>query len=381
MKKAIVFCIIVLFSLTSLTGCGSENNQSEMVTTTEAITTETEERTETYFKEARNFSDDVAWVKPEEDDSNWELINTEGEVLFTLDKGEDPTTDYKRGIAIVEESKVVDKKGNIISSMKDGTYDTIISNEFSYDGYVVVSKTTKSIEGTETKCGIIDNDGSWYHELDEKLNNPDSEVEGSMLYENWDDDDNYSYYDLKTDEFIDEDTYNKRILDRSFYDGLAFFTYEEESGAVWLSGVGTGFEIYEDRAKKIRKTGFYNTDLELVIDLSKYSFCQDLSHFQDGYCAVLLRNPDGDDFYTIIDKKGEFTFEPIGDTEVFESFSNGLIGMVSDYEITYYDIHYNMVFKKELYNNRIGDQFYCGLLKIGDYNNIYYVNTKGEIAF
>lgn len=324
----------------------------------------------------------MAWVKPNDDDSNWQLIDTKGNVLFTLEDNEEPITNFKRGIAIVDYKKVIDKNGNVVSSVEDGEYDKINTDEESFEGYVFVEKTVSNIEGTNTKYGILDNDGSWYHKLDSKIGLLKYNAIGTMLYYGSD-----TCYDLKNNEFIDEETYMKRGFDRSFHDGLIYLTVDEDTGYVNLPVDGEDFEVIKNK-KKIKKTGYYDEKLNLVIDLSKYSYCNPISHFQNGYCPIIIRNPDSKDFYTVLNKKGEFVFEPIEQPGNCHTFSSGLIsffGRESKSNTSYYNINDQKVIDLGDMYPWSADDFYCGLLKVGagppTMQLVYYMTPDGEIAF
>ncbi|MBS7008287.1 hypothetical protein [Anaerostipes sp.] len=379
--KKVLKVFIVVFSLFLLIGC--ENKKAvKKATKQETTTTEEEKKTETYYKEGRNFSENVAWVKPKEDNSNWQLIDTSGKVLFTLEDNEEPTTNFKRGIAIVDNKKVIDKNGNIVSSVEDGEYDKINTNEDTFEGYAFVEKRVSNIEGTNTYHGIIDNDGSWYHKLDSKIGSLQYKAIGTMLYYDSD-----KCYDLKNNEFIDLETYMNRGFDRSFHDGLIYLTVDEETGYVNLPVDGEDFEVIKNK-KKIKKTGYYDKKLNLVIDLSKYPYCNPISYFQDGYCPIILRNPDSEDFYTVLNKKGEFVFEPIEQPGTCHTFSAGLIsffGRESKNNTSYYNINDQKVIDLGDMYPWSADDFYCGLLKVGagppTMQLVYYITPDGEIAF
>lgn len=66
---------------------------------------------------------------------------------------------------------------------------------------------------------------------------------------------------------------------------------------------------------------FVDKDWNKVIDLSEYTFPDDfMPVFTDGYAFLLVKNPDGDLYYTVIDKDGTRVFEPQkwdGSTKVY----------------------------------------------------------------
>ncbi len=62
--------------------------------------------------------------------------------------------------------------------------------------------------------------------------------------------------------------------------------------------------------------GFYDINLNCVLNLSQYNITSDSLRFQDNLCAVELKNPDGDALYGLIDKQGNWVFGPSDDTDL-----------------------------------------------------------------
>jgi hypothetical protein len=84
------------------------------------------------------------------------------------------------------------------------------------------------------------------------------------------------------------------------------------------------------------KTGFYDINGNLVIDLSEYTVVHSargrmmVPAFSGGYCPLVLQNAQGAHFYTVIDKTGRFLFEPkpypySWDDKTFVTHDSGLI--------------------------------------------------------
>lgn len=56
---------------------------------------------------------------------------------------------------------------------------------------------------------------------------------------------------------------------------------------------------------------FVDKDRKKVIDLSEYTHVEDnVPVFTNSYALLLVQNPDGDTYYTVVDKEGKRVFEP-----------------------------------------------------------------------
>ena len=137
------------------------------------------------FQSGKDFSDGVAWVvvTPR---GPWSCIDKTGKVLFELGEGESPESDFSKGVALVQRSdrtrtkELIDKTGKVISSPKSGEYDKI-ENFIPEEGMIVVSKHIESFEVTETRLGIIDNQGKWKNNLRKNDNLWGDYVGGGLL--------------------------------------------------------------------------------------------------------------------------------------------------------------------------------------------------------
>jgi len=91
---------------------------------------------------------------------------------------------------------------------------------------------------------------------------------------------------------------------------------EEIKANMVLGDYKEGLFYYSDKGRRVdgkhgNNQGFFNISGELVIDLSKYDMSnKDIIAFSDGYCFLVVRNPQGTEFYTIIDKSGKEMFAP-----------------------------------------------------------------------
>lgn len=346
---------------------------------------EKQEKTSSFFERARDFSEGVTWVS-EEYISPWKCVDVKGNVLFELEEDEEVTTDFKNGIAVVDAKRIVDKDGNTISSVDDGEYTSILSDEFDFEGYVFVEVYSNTIDETTTKVGVIDSEGEWYLKPTEKISKY-YDYEGQGIYDALaGDEEKDKYYDVYKNEFIGWSDVVKRRVDRSYSNGLIFLSYDEDYDKN-SAGYKMDFKA-EELGFNNHVAGFYNEDKELVIDMSKYAGVEDLSGFQDGYCLVEIRNPQGENFITIINEKGDYMFEPKSTNEMScIGFTQGMLCVRGSESGTYnyLDVKGNMVIEGVSANAWYGGVFNEeGLLKVGSGNPagaVWFLDKNGEIAF
>jgi hypothetical protein len=90
------------------------------------------------------------------------------------------------------------------------------------------------------------------------------------------------------------------------------FLTNNNMAQVLISPEGLGMaSSFVDLGFSANKTGFYDRNKKLVIDLSSYGSAYPIGHFSGGYCTMQLGNPQGSRFTTIIDKSGNPMFEPL----------------------------------------------------------------------
>lgn len=351
---------------------------------------DTGKRINNYLRSAHQFSEGKDWVLEDNDISHWKCIDKEGNILFELPEDEEPTTDFKNGIAIVDKKKVINAEGKVISSVDDGKYTEILSDEFNFEGYVFVNVYENTIEGTSEKIGIIDNQGEWYQSPDEcRFQSTKIESLEDGIYKTFDDD--FQYYDAIENEYIDLQEVVKRKYKRRLKEGLIFVQPNNESDAsfnYFKGDMGLEYDLADTLGIHTNTVGFYDEQGNLVIDLSGFAGAADLSGFQDGYCAIELKNPQENHFITIIDKTGQQLFEPIDVMEYkFVGFSQGIIcrGGKENGLYTYVDLEGNVILEDISSPGWVGDTFNEeGLLKVGNgypAEEVVFYNKQGEKVF
>ena len=111
---------------------------------------------------AQCFNDGLAWVEVQfaDDTRSWAVINTEGRIQFFAKN--QPATPFFNGVAHMRDVGIVDRLGNLVIDGNDPRFDYIVRHE---GGYTWVSKRIETIDRSETLFGILDNAGEWIHDL------------------------------------------------------------------------------------------------------------------------------------------------------------------------------------------------------------------------
>lgn len=285
------------------------------------------------YNDGRDFSDGVAWARAA---VKWNCVDKTGKVLFSLDSGDTPVSDFGQDAALVERrdgtQEVVNKAGKVISTPKSGDYDKIES--FNKDlGMIVVSRKIDTFDKSEIQTGIINNKGQWFIEPDAKLNGAFATYMGDGVY-CWSTPSGASYY-LSFYNIITKSTAQ---MDTGFL-GHGPLNFADGYGVLRIDGkicsINDKFEIKQITASRNEAQigsyhdglyyydayapdaegctkGFFNLEGKKAIDMTKYNIAaktEDIA-FSDGYCLLSLSNPGGTLYYTVIDKTGKMIFEP-----------------------------------------------------------------------
>lgn len=173
MKKHIIKLSLILLLcvfILNASGCGSSNNSPETISyeSSKLETTETKETVDNGYTVTgvKNFSDGYAWIlfkQGENGQSKRACIDTSGKIQFILDDivegtlTNDQIRDFKSGYAAVKDNSnntyILDTKGNIVSSSKNGMYDHIVCYG---DGYFLTEKKNNNLHEINFTFSVID---------------------------------------------------------------------------------------------------------------------------------------------------------------------------------------------------------------------------------
>lgn len=333
----ILFICISIIALVTLTGC-SKTNQSEVKQNeSESNNKKNENENITYLKIDRteDFDGETAVVS--------ETINF-SPVNYVIDKDFNVLCSYKGnstyidGFMQIEDSKnrktnVVDVKGNVVFSYEDSEYKKV---ELVDDGCLIITKQNDTYNSANITAGVYNlKDKKYVLEPNEKYVDVIRTYGDDMLLI---DDNKTEFFNLKTKSIV---KYPERV-DRDFKDGYSVDQDYDDNGFylkvfsadgdvkkikslfgevtdVKYSSNGMLFvsdlKVENDNLQE-KITGchiqLFNYEEGSVIDLSSkfYMMKNNPVFTKDGYALISFENQGDTPYYTIIDKKGNFMFEP-----------------------------------------------------------------------
>jgi len=473
MKNRVIALILAIFLILSLTACGGDSEElpqrdrSEQANNHEGsasdetptpvipfeaidvpndlngIQNDTSRNLSTKNIDGWDFSDGVAWVR----NNVWQLIDTSGQVLFSLGTDDLPISDFSNGVALVARSastafgnsgrELIDKNGNIISSPELGGYDEICALVPEL-GMAIVYKRVVTFEATEDQFGIIDSKGDWVLRLTNNnalfnaiqnstygRNNFNIQDyfrylgEGIIIYKGFKSHhlntmgavDIYIYNISTNESFVVANIPNNGSIISNIENGYGLINAGSVSfgePGVRICSIKSNGQMNELFSFSIGQTidyphfgdyseglffynnysnhytqGFYDINGNLIIDLSEYIIefndVRDIK-FEYGYCLLNLLNPQGDRFYTIVDIKGNLTFEPKSRESWGNSVSqvgNGLFALRQNDQLLLINaLGETMV---DLGNAESVSNFNEGVALVKTSNGVYYIEEPHNI--
>lgn len=434
-KAGIRFCAIMIIALivvgvvaiiaSMVKNADSSANSSEPIASAEADnsslsgdissgsdSSDSGQPAQTCFYSSRGFENGVAWVETEPVNSSnsvqWACIDTKGKQLFALDPNVTPKSDFNDGVAIIEKpaagnssnandadnkkmDSVIDKTGTVVFP-KSGD-----KNEYTmtgpYNGDVFAQYTTNTIDKTATLCGILDKSGNWRIKPSSDFGAANGNenfgifaLGGNML------ETAKIWYDANTHEkfAFTKFEYEKRMVKADYSEGLIFLpgldgkrvSLPDSNNSYATSDVSASDFGFHENGQ-----GFYDENGNRVIDMSVHNGIP-IGKFSGGYCTVELTNPQGNTFYTIIDKTGKQMFEPT--SQKIGEVHNGLAIISENNKTGTKYINMQGKVAIALPDGMQGTDFSDdGLAEVtGGVNlsnpqqpQVYFINTKGEPAF
>ena len=281
LSKKFFVCIVFII----LCGCGKK------------------EEARTFNPKNYEYHDGVAWVHLTEKHlfSTSYLgvvcIDENGTEIFSMPE-ENNVSNFYNNIALVSSRYIINKSGEVLHDLKkelDVKIKMFPDNYF--DGFIFVEKTVDGV----TMTGILSSELEWLIEPTSKLN--DIEAKGNFLYYS----NTIGYYDAKKNELINEDKYRLRHIRRSFPEsGLIFLSQDYGNKFVYSTDYSDEEILLEGEGNR---TGFYNKDLKMVLDMSDYPNVKPLSEFVDGKCLIRFETENKPSIHIgLINTKGEFIF-------------------------------------------------------------------------
>lgn len=313
----IVFIVFIIFC-----GCGKK------------------EEARSYNPKNYEYHDGVAWVHLTEKHLftttllGVVCIDENGTEIFSMPE-ENSVSNFHNGISLVSSRYIINKSGKMLHDLKKELDIKIkMLPDGYFDGFIFAEKVVDGV----TMTGILDSRIEWIIEPTSKLN--DIEAKGNCLYYN----NAVGYYDAKKNEFIDEDKYRLRHVKRSFPEsGLIFLMQDHENEFIYSTDYTDGKILLDGTSNR---TGFYNKELKMVLDMSEYSDIEPLSDFINGKCLIRFETKNKPNTHIgLINTNGEFIFIKSGRYIEVKEFD--------EKKIEFSDCHFD--WDGNYFSNELGD--------------------------
>lgn len=262
-----------------------------------------------------DFCEGVAWVQLYDRpflsrrENGVVCIDENGVEIFNLPEvNKDEVSNFYNGIALIDSRYIISKEGTILHDLKEKfDIEIIMLPDHYFDGFIFVRRIVNDVIMT----GVMNSDLEWQIEPTSKLE--DFEVKANFLYYFY----SMGYYDALSNEFINENEFQYRHIQRSFQESGMIFWDKSYDGTFSYA-----CEYMEERGNinlpDSYRTGLYNKNLELVLDLSQYDSVMSLSDFQNDKCLIEFSASNEELYAGVINTDGEFIFLHKGVVQKFD---------------------------------------------------------------
>lgn len=331
--------------------------------------------------QVRDFSYGKGWYL-DNSTEEWTCINGEGNILFSLPFGYEPVNGFIQNLCLVQHEGykdiVIDESGNqVFADMTTGDNEILKLSENNGLVNIWIRIIKDTYDGHSEILRVIDGEGMTVSEYMSLQGLPFDTISRYSLRDLGDgmyqcggyvfNTNNNSCFRYEDDFGLIEDVLNfddgygvggdGKLIDSNgsvcfsspsqasvgkYGDGVFFVGYWEE---IFITG--KYYDTY--------RGAFYNSNGQVELDISQYSL-EDIPSFKEGYCVIRILNEAGVSFAAVIDKNGEFLFEPVEGRLAVE-ISEGMVVVNGDL-IQMYEIKQNTT-------NTISDN----IKKIGAFQN------------
>ena len=160
---------------------------------------------------------------------------------------------------------------------------------------------------------------------------------------------------------------------------------------IYNEGIILAADVSQSGNKKttLENAKFYKTDGSVLVDLSQYHLiyenAYELYRFKNGYAAVIIAGADGDMYLCMVNKDGEFTFEPKNISmpashDLVSTFSGGVIVCArkdNSFSACIVDIDGNEIQADNIERERINEYVFCDGYAY-DEKNLCFIGTDGN---
>lgn len=226
-------------------------------------------------------------------------IDENGMEIFSLPEvNKHEVSNFYNGIALIDSQYIINKEGEFLHDLKNEfNLEIIMLPDNYFDGFIFVRKEMHDV----TMTGVMNSSLEWLIEPTSKLGN--IEAKANFLYYCGE----MGYYDALYNEFIDEAEFEYRHVRRAIPESGMIFLEKEYGGAFSYACPYTE-EKGTIGLPDFCETGFYNENLEIVLNLSQYDSVKPLTDFRNGKCLITFRAAKDKTYTGVINTSGQFIF-------------------------------------------------------------------------
>lgn len=374
--------ILILFLTCSLLLCGCGNNgDSNNHLTNDTTTSENSSLQESSIEiditdlsnDVKEFSYGKGWYL-DKSSEEWTCIDVDGNILFTLPYGYVPASGFIQNLCLIKHEgyrcTLIDESGSqVFTDLTTGDSECLMLSENNGKINIWLHIIKDTYDGHSEILRVVDGEGmtiSEYAGLNMghikhmgQISSFEDGLELRNLGEGMYQCGGYVFNTNNNSYFRYEDYRGFSVSVRDFDGGYGMASdgkLIDSNGNVIYSTVG-GAEVGSYREgvffmgdwEEIFISGkyydtyrgsFYNSNGQVELDISQYSLLS-VPVFEEGYCIMEILNEAGVTFTAVMDRAGEFLFEPIEGVQTVK-ISEEMIVVNGD-SIQIYDIKENMI--------------------------------------
>lgn len=360
----------------------------------------------TYYTEANDFSEGLAWVQISEfsDTGVWlnsqnACINKVGEIIYSTPQSTEwidhiadfEPTPFVNGVSIVDENTLINNKGEFVWTVDNngwsyadkkfgkGTAKSIkLYDGGNFTGYAFVRFFVDSYNETANYCGVLNPDGSWRMEPFLVKDEVSFAYDGLYGYRTTDETGYFNssgLYDCNNNTFIKDIDLTDTEVSNKLSSRQKKYNFSLHNNMMYNSEK----KVFEDFAGNtvIDLSEYYEIDAKIDSGTGYYSS----PSFNNGYCVLNVRNKQRQKYMTVINTSGEQLFEPIRCSRYENTVSDGLLlAENDDGEDVYLNMRGEVVIKPDGSGKSFSDG-YAVISKKYDAADMYiynYIDTEGN---
>ena len=328
------------------------------------------------------------WTK----DSSLYCVDSKGYATCRLPAGEQELTNVYNGVFLTAKGaatylRKIDGSAVFSDDKLDGAKVILLSHKgqaMFQDGYIMLCRMTESYAGASYELGFMNTNGEWLVPLsgqnpiltggfDASVSNLKEKLyycgEGILAFQS--DEDQHSYYNIRENQTVTIKNTNYN------FDSILQCDYLQFRNGICVTAYGNYYYKFNvnGETKLIRKnihnniherlgSNYYdrNTDQMIIMGIQYHTdafyvgdafsgtivkkienikVCNVTGFFSDGTAQLMIENKEGNYYYTVIDRNGNFLFEPI------KTESNAVFNLngyhIDTAKTTYHDGYFSVI--------------------------------------